>query len=157
MTNKQNEIKSYFSRCYVKLTLVLNQSHRRNFMKINYFYYVLLSVLSFPSYIINSDTAPYTQLAEKEFSYLNKNKSANSLLILLPPPKDESFEFLNDQLLFEHGVISKGSSRWQNVISDANFSDDNIGIPFYEALSINISSTNTYILLKHISPDAGTW
>lgn len=129
-------------------------------MKKNHSLYALFLILSLSPYIIYSNTNPYEQLSEKEISYLNKNKVANSLFILPPPPSDESVEFLNDQILYEQGIILKGSSRWQQAISDSDLSDANIGKPFSDALGIDISSINTpktYILLKHILPDAGTW
>ncbi|MCW2255641.1 acid phosphatase (class A) [Providencia alcalifaciens] len=129
-------------------------------MKISYVSYALFSILLLSPYIINADTNPYEKLAKKEFSFLNKNKVANSLFILPPPPSNDSVEFLSDKTSFEQAVILRGSSRWHQAISDADLSHINIGKPFSEALGINISSTNTpntYILLKHISPDAGTW
>lgn len=93
-----------------------------------------------------------------ESSFLTLSQAPDSLALLPPPPAPNSLAFKMDQKAYKDGQKLKNTARWQQAISDANWSKDNIGKPFSTALGVDITKENTpitYDVLRKIREDAG--
>lgn len=91
-------------------------------------------------------------------SFLSTAQAPDSLTILPPPPKNDSWAFIRDKAEYQLGRSLQGSDRWKQAIIDSDLSDENIGNTFSSALGVYISEENTpitYELLKKIRTDSG--
>ncbi|MBS0968333.1 phosphatase PAP2 family protein [Nissabacter archeti] len=79
-----------------------------------------------------------------------KELSPDSGIILPPPPPIKSKAFLSDVDSYEEGIKSKGSMRWNQAVSDADMSLENLEEIFSRPLSKKISSTSTPAVSKII-------
>lgn len=90
--------------------------------------------------------------------YLTEGEAIDSLAILPPPPEVGSLAFLNDQAMYEKGVLMRNTPRGKQAAEDANLAGDGVVIAFSDAFGMKISKTDTpeiYKLMTNMIEDAG--
>ena len=90
--------------------------------------------------------------------FLKIDDVPKSLELLPPPPQPGSIIFLNDQALYQWGVMQRNTPRGEQAVEDARLDGDGVPNAFSEAFGFKISKETTpeiYKLVINMREDAG--
>lgn len=92
--------------------------------------------------------------------YLTLQDTADSVLLLSPPPAFDSVAFLADKAAYEQGKYLRSTPRGAVAFSDADSSADNVTKNFSTPFGFEINAQNTpatYELISTMKEDAGDY
>lgn len=95
---------------------------------------------------------------DPDLYYLKSSEVANSLELLPPPPQIGSIAFLNDQAMYEQGLLLRSTPRGKQAQADADLANGGVIDAFSDAFGYKISKKATpkiYALLTNMLEDAG--
>jgi len=103
------------------------------------------------------DLSKYPERGQYD-NYLTIDTAADSLALLPEPPQPGSAEFEADVAAHKAALALRNTPRWEQAITDADVSPQNIGKKFLDALGIELSpqlTPITYNMIYRLGPTMG--